>query len=64
MTRCCSLSASARTANWAFERITLAEAVTLTAANRNTLKGHFKMLCERGLLVLHGRGRGTWYGLP
>lgn len=45
-------------------RITVAEAVTLTGANRNTLKVHFKMLLARGLLVLQGRGRGAWYSLP
>jgi len=41
-----------------------AHAVTVTGASRNTLQGHFKMLCERGLLVLHGQGRGAWYSLP
>lgn len=45
-------------------RITIGEAITLTGASRNTLKHHFKMLLERGLLVLHGRGRGAWYDLP
>ena len=45
-------------------RITVGDAVTLTRASRNTLKSHFKMLRERGLLVLHGRGRGAWYSLP
>jgi len=39
-------------------------AVTVTGASRNTLKGHFKTLCERELLVLHGQGRGAWYSLP
>lgn len=45
-------------------RITIADAVTVTGASRNTLKGHFKTLCERQLLLLHGRGRGAWYSLP
>jgi hypothetical protein len=45
-------------------RISLGEAETLTGANRNTLKLHFKALRERGLLVLHGQGRGAWYSLP
>ncbi|WP_242482639.1 Fic family protein [Thiocystis violacea] len=45
-------------------RITIADAVTVTGASRNTLKGHFKSLCESKLLVLHGRGRGVWYSLP
>jgi len=45
-------------------RISIGEAQTLTGANRNTLKLHFKALRERGLLVLHGQGRGAWYSLP
>jgi Fic family protein len=45
-------------------RITIGDAVTLTGASRNTLKLHFKALTERGWLVLHGQGRGAWYGLP
>jgi Fic family protein len=45
-------------------RISIGDAQTLTGANRNTLKLHFKALRERGLLVLHGQGRGAWYGLP
>ncbi|MFZ1574329.1 MAG: Fic family protein [Chromatiaceae bacterium] len=45
-------------------RISIGDAQMLTGANRNTLKLHFKALRERGLLVLHGHGRGAWYGLP
>jgi Fic family protein len=45
-------------------RITIGEAVTLTAASRNTLKEHLRMLVERRYLQQHGVGRGTWYGLP
>lgn len=44
-------------------RITMSEAVTITEANRNTLKDHFKRLLERNLLVLNGKGRGAWYSL-
>ena len=44
-------------------RITIGEAVAITEANRNTLKPHFKNLLEKGLIELHGRGRGAWYGL-
>lgn len=44
-------------------RISIGDAETLTGANRNTLKLHFKALRERGLLVLHGQGRGAWYSL-
>lgn len=44
-------------------RITIGEAVTITRANRNTLKEHFRTLLERNLLALYGKGRGAWYGL-
>lgn len=44
-------------------RITVAEAVTITSVSRNTLKVHFRTLVEKGHLVLHGSGRGAWYGL-
>jgi len=44
-------------------RITMAEAVRLTAASRNTLKPHFRDLVERQHLEPHGSGRGAWYGL-
>lgn len=45
-------------------RITISDAVTLTGANRNTLKEHLRMLVVRQNLVQHGVGRGTWYCLP
>jgi Fic family protein len=44
-------------------RITMAEAITLTGASRNTLKQHFRGLIERNHLAQHGSGRGVWYGL-
>ncbi|MCO5121300.1 MAG: Fic family protein [Burkholderiaceae bacterium] len=44
-------------------RITMAEAIRLTGASRNTLKGHFRDLIARKHLELHGSGRGVWYGL-
>jgi len=44
-------------------RITMAEAIRLTGASRNTLKPHFRGLIERGHLTQHGSGRGAWYGL-
>ncbi|MBW4553804.1 MAG: Fic family protein [Aphanocapsa sp. GSE-SYN-MK-11-07L] len=44
-------------------RITIGEAVAITGANRNTLKPHFKHLLTKGLIELHGGGRGAWYGL-
>ena len=44
-------------------RITMAGAVKLTGANRNTLKLHFRALVEQGHLQSKGQGRGAWYGL-
>lgn len=45
-------------------RITMAGAIKLTGASRNTLKQHFRNLVERGQLQNQGQGRGAWYGLP
>ncbi len=45
-------------------RISVAEAVTLTGANRNTVKDHLSRLTKAGHLARHGAGRGTWYTLP
>jgi len=44
-------------------RITIGEAIKLTATSRNTLKQHFRALVERGVLNLLGSGRGVWYEL-
>ena len=44
-------------------RITVAEAVKLTGANRNTIKDHLSALTGSRHLVRHGKGRGTWYSL-
>ncbi|MCL2523320.1 MAG: Fic family protein [Betaproteobacteria bacterium] len=44
-------------------RITMAKAIKLTGASRNTLKQHFRDLIERKHLEQHGSGRGVWYGL-
>ncbi len=44
-------------------RVTMAEAIRLTGASRNTLKHHFRALCEQGHLRQHGKGRGVWYEL-
>ncbi|GHT93823.1 cell division protein Fic [Betaproteobacteria bacterium] len=44
-------------------RITMAEAIKLTGASRNTLKQHFRNLIERKHIEQHGSGRGVWYGL-
>jgi Fic family protein len=42
-------------------RLTLADALTLTKANRNTLKLHLRQLVQAGRLELLGRGRSSWY---
>ncbi len=44
-------------------RITVAEAARITVASRHTIKDHLKALVDQGHLVLHGAGRGAWYGL-
>jgi Fic family protein len=44
-------------------RITMAEAIRLTASSRNTLKQHFRNLVEQGHLNQRGSGRGVWYEL-
>jgi Fic family protein len=44
-------------------RVTVAEAVRVSGASRNTIKDHLKALVEQGHLTLHGAGRGAWYGL-
>lgn len=45
-------------------RVTLGNMVAITGANRNTLKVHFRTLTEKRLLIRHGAGKATWYGLP
>ena len=44
-------------------RLTVAMAVELTGANRNTVKDHLSRLTRAGHLARHGAGRGAWYGL-
>lgn len=44
-------------------RVTVADAVKVTGASRNTIKDHLKALTKAGHLEQHGAGRGTWYGL-
>ena len=39
----------------------MGDAIRLTDAKRPTLKAHFTKLVERGSLVRHGKGKGTWY---
>tara|TARA_R110000868_G_scaffold177713_5_gene416755 strand:- start:584 stop:1642 length:1059 start_codon:yes stop_codon:yes gene_type:complete len=43
-------------------RVTIGELVTLTGANRNTVKKHLAALVEANHLSQHGTGKGTWYG--
>ncbi|MCC7121330.1 MAG: DUF977 family protein [Gammaproteobacteria bacterium] len=45
-------------------RVTVAEVSKLTNVSRNTVKDHVAALTEKGHLVRHGAGRGTWYTLP
>lgn len=45
-------------------RVTTATGTRITGANRNTVKVHLRNLVEAGHLVSHGKGKGTWYGLP
>jgi len=44
-------------------RVTIGEMVKLTGVSRNTLKEHFRLLSEKGHIVMHGSGRGAWYAL-
>ncbi len=44
-------------------RVTMAGAIKLTGASRNTLKQHFHALVEKGHLNQQGSGRGVWYEL-
>ena len=44
-------------------RVTMADAVKLTEANRSTLKQNFRNLVLRGHLERRGSGRGVWYDL-
>jgi Fic family protein len=45
-------------------RVTTRDMVREFGASPNTLKATFTSLVEKGLLVRHGAGRSTWYGLP
>ncbi|MDP6688931.1 MAG: DUF977 family protein [Alphaproteobacteria bacterium] len=45
-------------------RITIRQLVTLTGANRNTIKKHLQSLVSANHLAQHGTGKGTWYGTP
>ena len=45
-------------------RVTTRDMVRDAGASPNTLKTLFRTLVSKGLLVRHGGGRSTWYGLP
>jgi Fic family protein len=45
-------------------RITIGEIVSLTGANRNTVKKHLASLVEARHISQQGVGKGTWYGQP
>ncbi len=45
-------------------KVTVQEAETVLQESRNTIKSHLKKLVHNRHLVLHGAGRGVWYGLP
>jgi Fic family protein len=45
-------------------RVTTRDIVREHGASPNTLKVTFTSLVEKGLLVRHGAGRSTWYGMP
>lgn len=44
-------------------RVTMADAIKLTGASRNTLKQNLRNLVERGHFNQRGSGRGAWYEL-
>lgn len=45
-------------------RVTIGDMIRATGTSRNTLKDHFRRLVEKGYLVHHGIGKGSWYALP
>lgn len=45
------------------ERINIQDAERLTQTPRATLKLRLKQLIESGLIIRHGKARGTWYAL-
>ncbi len=44
-------------------RISVLDIVSVTQANRNTVKAHLKRLVDAGHLLRNGSGRGVWYAL-
>ncbi len=45
-------------------RVTTADVLHITNANRSTIKKHLKNLVEQHRFVLHGKGRGSYYTIP
>jgi Fic family protein len=45
-------------------RVTTRDMVREFGASPNTLKATFSSMVDKGLLLRHGGGRSTWYGLP
>ncbi len=45
-------------------RVTTRDMVREHGASPNTLKSTFGSLVDKGLLLRHGAGRSTWYGVP
>jgi len=43
-------------------RVTVSQIVSITGANRNTVKKHLQTLVSSNHLAQHGSGKGTWYG--
>ena len=41
--------------------MTISEIVTLTGANRNTVKKHLASLVDARHIAQHGTGKATWY---
>lgn len=44
-------------------RRSIAEIVSATGANRNTIKAHLRRLSQDGRIRQFGKGRGTWYAI-
>lgn len=44
-------------------RVSISDIATVTQESRNTIKDHVAALTDKGHLVRHGAGRGTWYAL-
>ena len=45
-------------------RITTAEIIMATQANRATVRKRLEDLVRSNLILQHGKGKGTWYSLP